>query len=251
MFSGFAVVFLVFFGAICVIAVVVVGSVARIRIGGGPHYRRQLRDWATARDWTYHEDDGGEWTSLLPKGDGLGGWGVKLQLDGTRQGRQVTVAHYWYRKTETARDGGTSLHTANVPVIVVRLATRYPAVALQIRRPSRLFPVVFPVVPWAAGLPASVTGVAEFDRRYRIIHTATPGGSALVTPQVISAYLASSGPREGLKARLADGLPPWQLSGDLLIVAPLWEWIRVGRLDQMIDNALTVASLLDSPSAQP
>jgi hypothetical protein len=164
MFSGFAVVFLVFFGAICVIAVVVVGSVARIRIGGGPHYRRQLRDWATARDWTYHEDDGGEWTSLLPKGDGLGGWGVKLQLDGTRQGRQVTVAHYWYRKTETARDGGTSLHTANVPVIVVRLATRYPAVALQIRRPSRLFPVVFPVVPWAAGLPASVTGVAEFDR---------------------------------------------------------------------------------------
>jgi hypothetical protein len=72
-----------------------------------------------------------------------------------------------------------------------------------------------------------------------------------VTPQVISAYLASSGPREGLKAYLADGLPPWQLSGDQLIVAPPWQWIRVGKLDQMIDLAFTVASLLCSPSTQP
>jgi hypothetical protein len=158
-----AVLILVFIGSIWVVALVVGGSAVRTSIGRGPRYRRQPRDWATARGWTYHEDDGGEWTSLLPKGDGL--WGVKFQLDGTRQGRLVTVAHYWYRAAEKSGDGDTSLRTCHVPVIVVRLVTCYPAVALQIRSPSRLFPVVFPAVPWAAGLPASVTGVAEFDRR--------------------------------------------------------------------------------------
>ncbi len=63
--------------------------------------------------------------------------------------------------------------------------------------------------------PANLTGTEEFDRRYRI-RAVTPGGIALVTPQVISAYLASD-------------LPPWQVAGDQLIIT--WPGaIRVGDL---------------------
>jgi hypothetical protein len=217
--------------AVTLFAALIVALVAAAR-AQDRRYRSGLLDWAKARGWTYHDGGGGEWTSLLPTGDGQ--WGVKVQLNGTRQSRPVTVAHYWYETTSTDRDKEghyrTSTTTHYLAVIAVRLPARYPAVALQRRG-----------LGWGWGLavsravgrqPGNLTGTEEFDRRYRI-----RGGIALVTPQVISAYLASD-------------LPPWQLRGDQLVIT--WPGaIRVGDLDQKVDQALTVAGLLDSPATQP
>jgi hypothetical protein len=200
---------------------------ARAAIARDQSYRSGLRKWATAQGWTYRDAEE-EWTSLLPKGEDE--WGVRLQLEGSRQTRPVTVAHYWYQTISfiTSGDGKgfTSTRTSTdmhvLTVVVVRLAASYPAVKLERRGAVSRF----------LRLPSeNPTGVKEFDRRYQI-NTTEPGGSALVTPQVISAYLAAD-------------LPPWQLSGDQLV----FNWygaIEVGDIDQKVDQAFTVAELLDS-----
>jgi hypothetical protein len=100
-------------------------TAARRRRVQNHRYRSSLLGWATARDWIYR--DGGEpvteflreaeWTSLLPKGDRR--WGVKLQLEGTRQGRPVTVSHYWYQTTRTDSDGSRRRSTRHMTVVVV------------------------------------------------------------------------------------------------------------------------------------
>jgi hypothetical protein len=53
-----------------------------------------------------------------------------------------------------------------------------------------------------------------------------------VTPQVISAYLARD-------------LPLWKLSGDQFVVT-CPEAIKADDIDQHVDQALTIAALLDS-----
>ncbi len=56
-------------------------------------------------------------------------------------------------------------------------------------------------------------------------------------PQLISAYLTSD-------------LPPWQLTGDQLVIT--WPGpIKADGLDQKVDQALTIAGLLDSPATRP
>jgi hypothetical protein len=237
-----------------IVAVLIVVFVVIVVTGGAgakkqdQRYRSSLLGWATAHGWTYRDGDGpvtkllpeAEWTSLLPKGDK--GRGVMLQLDGTRQGRPLTVAHYWYQTTtssSTSRDSdghrrtSTTTHTHTLTVVVVRLAASYPAVALQRRGLGLGWGLA--VFRALGRQPASLTGVEEFDRRYRIRTKA--GGSSLVTPQVISAYLSSD-------------LPPWQLSGDQLVIT--WPGtIKVDDLDRKVDQSLTVAGLLDNPPPQP
>jgi hypothetical protein len=226
---------------IVLILFAVLGAAAREQ---DRRYRRGLRGWAAACGWAYC-GNGGEWTPLLYRGElaallprGDRGRGVELQLDGTRQGRPVTVAHYWYKTTSTNRDSdgrsSESTSTHALAVIVVRLAARYPAAELQRRGLGLGWGLA---ASRAAGRqPANLTGNEEFDRRYRI-RTEAPGGSALVTPQVISAYLASD-------------LPLWQLSDDQLVITRPGA-IRVDHLDQEIDQALTIAGLLDSPATRP
>jgi hypothetical protein len=226
---------------IVMILIVALGAAARKQ---DRRYRSGLRDWAAARGWTYC-GNGEEWTpilyrgelaALLPRGDR--GQGVELQLDGTRQGRPVTVAHYWYQTTSTRRDSdgrsSESTSTHALAVIVVRLVARYPAAALERRGLGLGWGLA---ASRAVGSqPANLTGNEEFDRRYRI-RAEAPGGSALVTRQVISAYLASD-------------LPLWQLSDDQLVITRPGA-IRADHLDREIDQALTVAGLLDSPAARP
>jgi hypothetical protein len=68
-----------------------------------------------------------EWRRLLPKGSRRRR--VKHQLEGTRQGRRVTVAHYWYQTEKKDDDGKRHTATRHPTVVVVRLAVSYPAVA--------------------------------------------------------------------------------------------------------------------------
>jgi hypothetical protein len=210
-------------------------TLARAARAKDQRYRSGLLEWATAHGWTYREGGGGEWTSLLPKGERRRG--VKLQLEGTRQGRLVTAAHYWYQTTSTHtrtdsdghRHTSTTTHTHTLTVVVVRLAARYPAVALE--RRGRGLGWGLAVSRAVGRQPANLTGVEEFDRQYRI-RAREPGGSVLVTPQVISAYLTRD-------------LPLWQLSGDQLVIT--WPGsINIADISQKVDQALTVAALLDS-----
>lgn len=180
----------------------------------------------------YRDGGGGEWASLLPKGDGR--WGVKLQLDGFSQGRPVTVAHYWYQTTHSDSDGGRHRKRHALCVIAIRLTARYPSVELRERGLGLGWGLaVSQALGWQ---PANLTGTEDFDRRYKI-HAEKPGSSALVTSQVVSAYLTSN-------------LPLWQLSGDQLVITSPGV-IRVGDLDQKLHQALTVAGLLDDSPATP
>jgi hypothetical protein len=110
----------------------------------------------------------------------------------------------------------------------------YPAMALQRRGLGLGWGLA---VSRAVGSPSeNLTGVEEFDRRYRI-RAKADAGSSPVTPQVISAYLANE-------------LPPWQLSGSELVIT--WPGIiKVNELDRKVDQSLTVAGLLDNPAPQP
>lgn len=231
MTPGLAVVLLPF--VVIAVLIVVLRAVARAK---DRRYRSGLLAWAAARDWACREGGGGEWAALLPAGEGRRG--VEAQLDGARQGRPVTVAHYSYQTTSTGTDSDgnrrTSTTTHALTVVVVRLAARYPAVALEHRGLGLGWGLA---VSRAVGRqPADLTGTGEFDRRYRV-RAAAPAGSALVTPRLISAYLASD-------------LPPWQLSGDQLVIT--WPGpIRVEDLDQKVGQALTIAVLLDAPATRP
>jgi hypothetical protein len=213
-------------------------------------YRGSLAAWAAARGWTCRDGGGGEWESLLTKGNG--GRAVRLELDGTRQGRPVTVALYWYQITDTRermririvkRDGPsgvpfrlslapwlrTTAHTHREAVIVVRMAARYPAVALEWRRPGAR-----PRGPLGRQLDerAARTGNGEFDRRYWIRTSTASTAASLLTPELISAHLTSD-------------LPLWQLRDDQLVIT-YRRAIRVDDLDRKIDQALKVAGLLGS-----
>lgn len=208
-----------------------------------------MQNWAQARGWSYSEPDrprlslrgalawyagpgaflvpppGKEWLRFLPKGEG--GQGVSFYVEGSRQGRPVTMAGYWFRVS--SMDGPKdvpSIHTEHLNVVVVHLAASYPRMELRPRgaigrfgrRASR-----------AAGrTPRNLTGDEEFDHRYSI-----HGDTSLVTPQLISAYLDLD-------------LPPWHLRGHHLVFSwpapiPMWDF------DGNIDQALTVAALLDGP----
>jgi hypothetical protein len=213
--------------------VAIVVALAKVAQARDRRYRSGLLEWATARGWTYREGGGGEWTSLLPQGERRRG--VKRQLEGTRQGWPVTVAHYWYETTSTSTSTdsngfsqtSTTTHTHNLTVVVVRLAARYPAVALE--RRGRGLGWGLAVSRAVGRQPANLTGVEEFDRRYRI-RAKGPGASVLVNPQVISAYLTRD-------------LPLWQLSGDQFVIT--WPGtIKVDGLDQKVDQTLMIAALL-------
>ena len=154
---------------------------------------------------------------------------------GFRSGRRVTVAHYWYQTTSTTshtdsdghRRTTTSTSTHALAVIVIWLAARYPAVELQGRGLGRGWGLA---LSRAVGRePPNLTGNEQFDRRYRI-RGAAPDASALVTPRVISAYLAGD-------------LPPWRLNGSQLVIT--WPGpVRVEEVDAQIDQALWITGLL-------
>jgi hypothetical protein len=213
-----------------VIFFAVLGTVAH---ASNRRYRSEILRWAEDGGWTYRNGGGGKWTSLLPRGNGRRG--VSRQLDGTRKGRPVTVAHYTYETTSPDTQGyGTSTTTHTLTVIVVGLAARYPAVALEHRGRGLGLGLA---LSQATGLkPANLSGTGEFDRRYRI-RAGAADASTLITPQVISAYLTRD-------------LPPWQLSDDHLVIT--WPGpIRADDIDQKIGKALAVADLVDSPARRP
>lgn len=214
-------------GAFALIALIVV--VAAVIAGKrDQRYRAALAAWAAQRGWAYRAGGGGEWESLLPKGSGR--LGVKVQLECTRAGRPLAMAHYRYQTTTTTAGANgvptTSHATHDLTVAVVWLAARYPAVAVEQRHGAG----VGLAVAKAVGMrPANLTGNRDFDRRFRI-RAGSPAAAALVTPPLVSAHLAGA-------------LPPWQLYGNQLVVS--WR----GKLDRELlerqaDQAVAIAALL-------
>jgi hypothetical protein len=203
--------------------------------------RSGLPGWAAARGWTYQEGGGGAWTRFLPVADRQG---VEFQLEGEEQDYQLTMARYYYQSTimdltdSVVGIGKQYTITSFLCVIVVRLAASHPTVALE-RRSLLGWYFALPRAKWLypAG-PASPTGVREFDRRYKVYGPARDGKPP-VTPHVIGAYLASD-------------LPAWQVSGEHLVIRmPALTRARASDLDRKVDQALTIARLLDSPATWP
>jgi hypothetical protein len=205
---------------------VIIGVTAAVHM---KKQRAALQDWAATRGWTYTPGGGGPWLQYLPQGNA--GRGVWHQLDGARDGRRVTVADYYYSTASTDTDpqagSRTSTISRGLTVVVVGLTTGHRPVELR----ARVLGKLGAAVANAVGLPPdNLTGVEEFDRRYRV--HAQPEAAALVTPQVI-------------QATLNGGLPAWQIRGDRLII-PWPGKMRVDYLDGRIGHALALAAILDS-----
>jgi hypothetical protein len=218
-----------------IIIVAVVALFVVIGVAASAQAKKQraaLRDWAAGRGWTYSRGGGGPWQQYLPRGNA--GRGVSHQLDGVRDGRRLTVAGYYYKTSSTHRDPGggsrTTTTTHRLTVVVVNLARGYPSVELK----PRVLGKLGIGVAKAVGLPPkNLTGIGDFDRRYRI-HAPSETGAALVTPPVI-------------QATLIYGLPPWQVRGDQLII-PWSGKISIDYLDRRIGHAIVLAALMDSPA---
>jgi hypothetical protein len=212
------------------------GILMIISVTAAVHTKKQrsaLEDWAATRGWTCSQGGGGAWLEYLPRGDA--GRGVWHQLRGTRDGHRVTVADYYYSTARTDSDpqGGsrTTATSHGLTVVVVVLAAPYPPVELW----ARVLGKFGAAVAKAMGPPAKdLTGVEEFDRRYRV--HAQSGTTALVTPQVV-------------RATLNGGLPAWQVRGDQLIV-PWPGSMRADDLDSRIGRALALAAILDRSGIQ-
>jgi hypothetical protein len=190
-------------------------------------YRRELQAWATSRGWTYREAGGGEWASYLPQGERR--TGVQYELDGLWEGRQLTLADYWYEIVHRD-DHGSTTSTEHMAVMVVQLATGYPSLVLH----SRTFGSLGLGVARAVGMrPANLTGTPEFDNHYQV-EASWPGASEVLTTQVV-------------QATLQGHLPAWQLQGTYLIVS--WPGqINVPDLDQHLSRVLALALQLDKSS---
>ncbi len=189
--------------------------------------RRELQAWATSRGWTYRENGGGDWAGFLPQGRRRNG--VKIQLNGTWQGRPITLADYWY-KTVHSNGQTRTTRTHHLTTVVVHLAAPYPVVVLH----SRTLGSLGLGVAQAVGRhPANLTGIPEFDSRFRI-EAGQHDARKLVTAQVVHATLQGN-------------LPPWQLRGRDLIIA--WPGsLNAPDLDHKLTQAHALAAQLDQLS---
>jgi hypothetical protein len=215
-----------------VIIVAVVALFVMIGVLSAVQIKRQraaLQDWAATRGWTYIPRGGGPWLQHLPQGNA--GRGVRHQVDGLKGDHPVTVADYHYTTATTDSDprGGsrTTTTSRSLTVVVVGLMSGHPSVELRARVPGKLGIGVAKAV----GLPMkNLTGVEEFDRRYRI-HAHSEAAAALVSPQVI-------------QATLSRDLPAWQVRGDQLII-PWPGRMKAEYLDNRVGCAIALAALLD------
>jgi hypothetical protein len=162
-------------------------------------WRFFLRGWAKQRGWQVTFDPQVDWPERLP---GRHKRGVTMVLSGVLNGRRVAVGDYHHTTTTTSPgpNGTTSTttHTHRHIVTVVWLNRPTPSVAIHHRGPvSRLGRRMF-------GDPATATGHAEFDRRFRIESRTPDEARRLFGPALIAEHLA-------------DRLPLWNLhNGNLL-----------------------------------
>ncbi|BCJ75035.1 hypothetical protein CS0771_45790 [Catellatospora sp. IY07-71] len=210
---------------IAVIAVAVVSAaVGRAR---DRRYVEGVASWAASLGWRYREGGGGTWTSRLPRGVRSG---VRLLVEGSRDGFPVTVAHYWWetREQRTRQENGhTRWETVTVhhaaTVHVVHLPAQQPTVAVNPRGLGSKM---------ARGLGLSgvvEVGVEEFDRRFRV-DTQDPAGRALITAALIQAHIAGA-------------VPVWSVDGrDLIGVQN--HALKTDTVLPFLDSLLRVAKLL-------
>jgi hypothetical protein len=183
----------------------------------------QISQWAVSHGWTVTPRPGPiEWSSRLP---GSNRRGVSQILSGTVDGWPVSVAEYSYTTTSGGGpDGGTTTTTHHFIVTAVRLASSYPAVAVQPRGGiSRMGRAIF-------GDDAASTGNEDFDRQFRM-KTKDPAGGALVGPALIAEHLAGR-------------IPPWSLAGHDLLT---WQQGRLtdpSRIEPLAAALIRVANLI-------
>jgi hypothetical protein len=135
------------------------------------------------------------------------------------------VAEYYYKTTSTSSDanGGTQMSTTthHMTVVVAGLTGGHLPVELRGRAFGKL---------GLAMAPGQPTGVAEFDRRYKV-HA---DSRAPLSTQVI-------------EATVSRGLPAWQVRGGQLII-PWPGRLQSDSLDSRVGDAVALAALLDSSS---
>ncbi|WP_377267709.1 hypothetical protein [Peterkaempfera sp. SMS 1(5)a] len=193
-------------------------------------YRARTAEWAAKHGWVYREGGGGPWCSQLDQGMKRG---VKFQLEGTRRGRHVLVAHWWFttRETEWVSGSGdegwhweTRIKTHLRMVVVVRLPVPCPDMRVEERgRGSRL--------GRSLGLrdPAAI-GHDAFDRAFRIRAANPTVGRRLLTRQLVAAHLARR-------------VPLWSVRGFDLVST--WEGkVRADAILPRVEVLLDVADLL-------
>jgi len=154
-----------------------------------------IRRWAAHHGWHVAVSPAVDWEKLLPGGNRRG---VSLLVSGWVHNRHVGVAEYSYTTSSTDSRGSTSTTTYHFIVILVRLTTSYPPLAVQPRGAlSRLGRAMF-------GDKATATGHDLFDRRFRVQTRDPAYARTLVGPALITEHVAGR-------------VPEWTLAGhDLL-----------------------------------
>ncbi len=214
------------------IGLIVVGFVVLVTIGliagaigraRDRRYAEEVRAWAAGLGWRFREGGGGTWTGRMPQGVNNG---VRLLVEGSRNGYPVSIAHYWWQTREsqqrTGPNGQTRWETRTVnhaaTVHIVHLPAQLASVAVTDRG-------IGSRVARALGMSrAADVGDAEFDRRFRV-ETDDPSGMALITPELV-------------RAHTGDAVPLWGVDGrDLLSVqenGPLRTDTALAYLDRLI-----------------
>ncbi|WP_225729611.1 MULTISPECIES: hypothetical protein [unclassified Nocardia] len=189
-------------GAMClaVVAVLILGLVA-IPLRSHAEYKRleALRQWATARGWSFAESGGAEWITRMP---GTRRRGIGAIMSGQVNGRWMTIAEYWYLTEQTGTDSRgrsrTRTHTTYYVATVVHLDQSHPHIEVRTRGAlSLLGRAVFGEKPTATGNPV-------FDKDFRILAADPQYSGWLVSKPLIDAHVARA-------------VPEWSVVGNQLL----------------------------------
>ncbi|MCA1701907.1 MAG: hypothetical protein LC808_00995 [Actinobacteria bacterium] len=149
---------------------------------------------------------------------------MKLQMEGTKRDRRVTVAHYWYETSSRDSDGRESTTTYNLMVLVVHLQGVYPEISVQIRGPvSRI------ARRFGRQDPNSV-GQESFDGLYRVRTEDPELIRRVMTPALVKAHLART-------------VPLWSLRDNELLTTHSWTR-DFDLIDSRLGQLLDIADLL-------
>lgn len=161
--------------------------------------REHLRQWTAQYGWTINESPSVDWGARLPGGNT---GGVSRTICGTFGGRPVCVGDYSHVDHYQNNDGTRSPVRVGYVVVVVRLPTPYPTVAVQPRGAlSKLARAL-------TGDGGTGIGAADFDRRFRIVADDPLAAQRLLVPALVAAHLAGE-------------VPPWSiLQNELMTYYP-------------------------------
>lgn len=186
--------------------------------------KERLAAWASDSFWTYQVRPANNWAPLLP---GHNKQGVTLALSGVVAGRTVSVAEYHYTTSSTDAEGRSSSTTHHYVVVAMGLPRPYPPMSVAARGAlSKLGRSLF-------GEGKAATGNAAFDERFKISTRYPDEARRVVGPRLMAAHLANQ-------------VPAWAVSGDLLVYHFPGRITDPARVPGWAATAVAIADLLGS-----